>query len=105
MILQNHTGLDILLMKQRELCMVLGKICCFYPKQLHLLGKTFLWSVKTPNKDTEETTDIHLCLPPPTDHITASINLNIDSYHDPTNCGTLHPQLHGQLHQTENKLS
>lgn len=38
-------------------------------------------------------------------HLTVFIGQVIDSCHDQVNSGTLHPELHGQLHQTDNKLS
>lgn len=42
---------------------------------------------------------------PMADYLAVSASQAIDSYSDQANGGTLQPQLHGKLHQTEDKLS
>ena len=97
-------------MKERGLCTALGESHCFHANQPVVIREN-LAIVKKHLREREESEyrsnnypSLFIYLVPMTDHHTVSISLTTDNYPDQANSGILHPQLHGYLHKTENKL-
>lgn len=67
--------------------MVLEGTCYFYANQSMVIRENSVYLI------------------PMADYLAVSASQAIDSYSDQANGGTLLPQLHGKLYQTEDKLS
>lgn len=96
-------------MKQERVFIVLGETCWFYANQSMVIRGNLAMVRENPNEKKEKGHTSENWYPSlfsgSLDHLIVSISWIIESYSDLVYGWTLNPQLHGQLCQTEKKLS